>query len=163
MFERSPDLGVTLPSFQIWGKVEDFSEWLNISVIVGAITVVASFSSRALIWSRPVDLLVFRVDSCLMTDEISISLNWKVAWTWYGGLEAGVDRVYFCLIAFAKVIPILVKKLLKRDAIDLVSLCSIPLDIVELGADDGLLRDVISLRFFQRPEGFLLFSLIKFS
>ena len=36
------------------------------------------------------------------------------------------------------------EKSLKRDAMDLVSLCSIPLDIMELGADDGLLRDVIS-------------------
>jgi hypothetical protein len=44
------------------------------SVRVGAIIA----SSLAVIPSRPVDLLVLRVDSCLKTDATSISLNSNV-------------------------------------------------------------------------------------
>jgi hypothetical protein len=48
------------------------------SVRVGAIIAAVSFSSLAVIPSRPVDLLVLRVDSCLKTDATSISLNSNV-------------------------------------------------------------------------------------
>ncbi len=62
MFEHSPDLkiDVTLPFFQIWGKVEELSD--------GAMTAAASFNSRAVIRSRPVDLFVFSFDKFLRTD-----------------------------------------------------------------------------------------------
>jgi hypothetical protein len=45
MFDRSPHLkiGVTLPFFQIWGKVEELSDRLKIWVSDGAMTVAASF------------------------------------------------------------------------------------------------------------------------
>ena len=72
MFERSPDLkiGVTLPFFQIWGKVEELSDRLDNWVSDGAMTTAASFNSGAVIRSRPVDLFVFSFDKFLRTDVI---------------------------------------------------------------------------------------------
>jgi hypothetical protein len=48
MFERSPDLkiGVTLPFFQIWEKVELTRDRLNIWVSDGAMTAAASFTTH---------------------------------------------------------------------------------------------------------------------
>jgi hypothetical protein len=66
-----------------------------------------------------------------------------------------------CLIVFAKVFPILVKKVLKRDDIDCEFLVSTPSDMIDVGAEECVLHDVNSLRVFQRPEGLFLFSFIK--
>ena len=55
------------------------------------------------------------------------------------------------------------KNLLNRDDMDFVFLCSIPSVIIELGAEDFMLRDVNSFRVFHRPEGLFLFSFIRFS
>ena len=67
MFERSPDLkiSVTLPFLHIWGKVEELSDGLDIMVSDGVMTRAASFNSRAVIRSRPVDLFVFSFDKFL--------------------------------------------------------------------------------------------------
>ena len=73
------------------------------------------------------------------------------------------DGLHFCLIAFAKVIAILVKNLLNRDDMNFVFLYSTPSVIVELGAEDFILRDVNSFKVFHRPEGLFLFSSIRFS
>jgi hypothetical protein len=72
MFDRSPDLkiGVTLPFFQIWGKVEELSDKVKIWVSDGAMTVAAYFNGRAVIRSRPVDLFVFSFDEFLGADVI---------------------------------------------------------------------------------------------
>jgi hypothetical protein len=72
MFDRSPDLkiDVTLPFFDIWGKVEELSDRLKIWVSDGAMTAAASFNSRAVIRSGPVDLFVFIFDKFLRTDVI---------------------------------------------------------------------------------------------
>ena len=68
MFERSPDLraGVSLMFFQIWGRVKELSDRLNIWVSDGA-TTAGSFNSRAVIRSRPVDLFAFSFDKFLRT------------------------------------------------------------------------------------------------
>ena len=44
-----------------------------------------------------------------------------------------VFKAHFCLIAFARDIPILVKKLLKREAMVFEVLCSTPSDMTEVG------------------------------
>jgi hypothetical protein len=87
----------------------------------------------------------------------------KIELTSGGGFPGDWDCVHSCLIAFSKVIPILVKKLLNRDDIDFVSLCSTPSVIIEHRAEDFMLRDVNSFRVFHRPEGLFLFSFIRFS
>ena len=69
-----------------------------------------------------------------------------------GGFPEDWDCVHFCLIAFAKVIPILVKNLLNKDDMDFVFLCSTPFVIIELGAEDFMLRDVNSFRVFHGPR-----------
>jgi hypothetical protein len=71
--------------------------------------------------------------------------------------------LYFCFIAFAKVIPILVKNLLNRDDMNFVCLCSTPSVIIDLGDEDFMLGDVNSCKVFHRPEGLFLFSFIRFS
>ena len=58
-----------------------------------AITVAASFSSRALKRSRPVDLLVFRVDSCLMTgsfDFFELKSSVNLVWWARGRGRSGI-------------------------------------------------------------------------
>ena len=79
-----------------------------------------------------------------------------------GGFPGDWDCLHFCLIAFAKVIPMLVKNLLNRDDMDFVFLYSTPSVIIELGAEDLILRDVNSFKVFHRPEGLFLFSFIRF-
>jgi hypothetical protein len=51
-----------LSFFQIWGKVEELSDRLNMWVSDGAMTAAASFNSRAVIRSIPVELFVFSFD-----------------------------------------------------------------------------------------------------
>ena len=65
-----------------------------------------------------------------------------------GGFPGDWDCVHFCLIAFAKVIPKLVKNVLNRDDMDFVFLFSTPSFIIELGAEDFMLRDVNSIQSF---------------
>ena len=67
------------------------------------------------------------------------------------------DCVHFCLIAFAKVIPKLVKNLLNRDGMDFVFLYTTPSVIIELGAEDFILQDVSSFKVFHRQAGLFLF------
>ena len=62
--------------------------------------------------------------------------------------ETGIAYIFNCLIAFAKVIPKLVKNVLNRDDMDFVFLFSTPSFIIELGAEDFMLRDVNSIQSF---------------
>ena len=133
------------------------------SVRVGAMITAASFRSLALIRSRLVDLLILRADSCFWTDKTSISLNLKVELTCGGWSEWNVFETHFCLIAFARDIPTLVKKLLKREAMVFEVLCSTPSDITEAEDEECVPRDVSSFKVFYKPEGLLLFSFIKVS
>ena len=50
------------------------------------------------------------------------------------------DNIF--LIVFAKVFPILVKKVLKRDDIDCEFLVSTPSDMIDVGAEECVLCDV---------------------
>ena len=72
-----------------------------------------------------------------------------------------VEALFF--IAFARDIPILVKKLLKREAMVFEVLCSTSSDITEVGDEECVPRDVSSFKVFHKPEGLLLFSFIKVS
>jgi hypothetical protein len=93
------------------------------SVRVGAITVAASFISLALIPSRPVDLFILR-------EVTSISLNSNVELNCGSSIEENMFDDNFCLILFAKVCPILVRKVLKRDDIDCKFLVSTLSDVI---------------------------------
>ena len=123
------------------------------SVGVGAMITAASFRSLALIRSRPVDLLILRADSCFWTDKTSIFLNLLVELTCGGWSEWNVFGAHFCLIAFARDIPILVKKLLKREAMVFEVLWSTSSDTTEC-----VPRDVSSFKVFHKPEGLLFGS-----
>ena len=73
---RSPPLNkaVTLPHFQLDGKVLALSDRLKSLVSIGAMHSAESFNNRALIRSSPMALLVFKVFSCLRTKD---SVAWK--------------------------------------------------------------------------------------
>jgi hypothetical protein len=66
-----------------------------------------------------------------------------------------------CLIVFAKFLPIVVKKVLKRDNIECEFLVSTPSDMINGSAEECVLRDNNSLRVFQRPEGLFCFLLSR--
>ena len=72
----------------------------------------ASFRSLALIRLRPVDLIVLRADIVALDrqDFNLLEFNSRINLRWS---EWDVFEAHFCLIAFARDIPILVKKLLK--------------------------------------------------
>jgi hypothetical protein len=69
MFERSPDLkiGVTLPFFQIWEKVELTRDRLNIWVSDGAMTAAASFTTHFTDIILTDDIFTFALTIYLMT------------------------------------------------------------------------------------------------
>ena len=100
-----------------------------------------SFRSLTLIRSRQLDLLVLRADIFFWIDDTSISLNFKVELTWGGWSDWNVFQAHFCLIAFARDIPTLVKKLLKRDALVFEFFCSTHSDITKVGDEECVPRD----------------------
>ena len=109
---RSPPLNkaVTLPHFQIDGKVLASSERLESLVSIGAMHLAESFSSRALIRSSPIALLVFKVFNCLKTkdsvilqkeNDLSLPLTGRK-----NSLELLVISRSFSLILAASFVPI---------------------------------------------------------
>ena len=70
--------GVIFPFFQISGNVCEWREALKIFVKPDTIVEAESFNNLALIWSRPVALLVFRSKSSRRTNDSSTSSNSKL-------------------------------------------------------------------------------------